>query len=196
MPMISALQCTQLLKHCRHHIALGELFADLVKKDNRFEIVTPPRFALTCFVLKVRTYTVTHTLSGCIHLPGSISSRSGLHGLGREEATSGHEGSPGVSDSCADALGEESGRVFSACSSMGAAHEKCMRVQGPQGNETAALVDAVNKSGLAFMITTELSGQTVARFAIGGAQTQQRHVRAAWQLICGTADGLLASAQA
>ncbi|CAK0780080.1 hypothetical protein CVIRNUC_004931 [Coccomyxa viridis] len=109
----------KLQQYLRHHIALGELFAGLVRKDNRFEIVTPPRFALTCFVLK-----------------------------------------------------------------------------GPLGNETAALVDAVNQSGRAFMISTELSGQTVARFAIGGAQTQQRHVRAAWQLICEAADGLLATARA
>ena len=71
-----------------------------------------------------------------------------------------------------------------------------MHVQGPQGIETTALVDAVNKSGRASIIATELSGQTVARFAIGGAQTQQHHVREAWQLICETADGLLATSQA
>ncbi len=40
---------------CRHHIALGDLVADLVRHDSRFEIVTPPRFALTCFCLKVST---------------------------------------------------------------------------------------------------------------------------------------------
>ena len=38
---------------CRHHIALGDLVADLVRHDSRFETVTPPRFALTCFCLKV-----------------------------------------------------------------------------------------------------------------------------------------------
>ena len=65
--------------------------------------------------------------------------------------------------------------------------------QGPSGKDTAALVDAVNSSGKAFMITTELSGRCVARFAIGGAQTQERHVRAAWQLITGLADKLLAN---
>ena len=72
---------------------------------------------------------------------------------------------------------------------------QCVRVQGPQGNETAALVDAVNRSGRAFLISTELSGRTVARFAIGGAQTQQHHVRAAWQLICETAESLLVPAR-
>ena len=51
-----------LSQYCRHHIALGELFAELVRKDDRFEIITPPRFALTCFVVKVRTSVVTHTL--------------------------------------------------------------------------------------------------------------------------------------
>ena len=64
--------------------------------------------------------------------------------------------------------------------------------QGQTGKETAALVDAVNKSGKAFMITTELSGRCVARFAIGGAQTQERHIRAAWQLISQLADKVLA----
>ncbi len=55
-------------------------------------------------------------------------------------------------------------------------------------------MDAVNKSGRAFLITTELSGHTVARFALGGAQTQERHVRAAWCLISDTADRVLAAA--
>ncbi len=57
------------------------------------------------------------------------------------------------------------------------------------------MVDAVNKSGKAFMITTELSGRCVARFAIGGAQTQERHVRAAWQLISELAGNILAKAE-
>lgn len=70
-----------------------------------------------------------------------------------------------------------------------------MHAQGPSGKETQALVDAVNHSGKAFMITTELSGRTVARFAIGGAQTQERHVRAAWQLISELADEVLAAAK-
>ena len=38
---------------CRHHVALGDLVADLARRDSRFEVVTPPRFALTCFALKV-----------------------------------------------------------------------------------------------------------------------------------------------
>ena len=99
-------------------------------------------------------------------------------------------------DGCADVYGNESSRALSIRISVGIDPENCMHAQGPLGNETAALVDAVSQSGRAFMISTELSGQTVARFAIGGAQTQQRHVRAAWQLICEAADGLLATARA
>ena len=38
----------------RHHLALGELVADLVRADERFEIVTPPIFGLVCFRPKVR----------------------------------------------------------------------------------------------------------------------------------------------
>jgi glutamate/tyrosine decarboxylase-like PLP-dependent enzyme len=36
----------------RHHIALGQWFADQVAGDDRFEVVFPPRFGLTCFRLK------------------------------------------------------------------------------------------------------------------------------------------------
>lgn len=36
----------------RHHIALGQWFAQQVEADGRFEIPVPPRFGLTCFRLK------------------------------------------------------------------------------------------------------------------------------------------------
>lgn len=33
------------------------------------------------------------------------------------------------------------------------------------------------------MITTELNGRTVLRFAIGGTQTQEQHIRVTWELM-------------
>ena len=63
--------------------------------------------------------------------------------------------------------------------------------QGASNEEAAALLAAVNASGRAFLVHTELSGRYVLRFAVGGAQTQERHVRAAWRLIQETAGRLL-----
>ena len=37
----------------RHHLALGDLVTELVRADERFEVVATPRFGLTCFRPKV-----------------------------------------------------------------------------------------------------------------------------------------------
>lgn len=63
--------------------------------------------------------------------------------------------------------------------------------QGASNQETAQLLDIVNRSGKAFLVHTELSGAAVARFAVGGAQTQERHVRSAWQLLSQAAEEVL-----
>jgi aromatic-L-amino-acid/L-tryptophan decarboxylase len=53
----------------------------------------------------------------------------------------------------------------------------------------AALLEAVNASGEAFLIHTELSSAVpgeklfTLRFALGSTNTQRRHVEAAWRLI-------------
>lgn len=47
-----------------------------------------------------------------------------------------------------------------------------MRSQGRSNEDTSALIEAVNKTGKAFLITTDLAGQTVARIACGGFMTQ------------------------
>ena len=166
-----------------------------MRKDARFEIVTPPRFALTCFVVKVRTSMVTHTLSLTCFSRVKFQEEGFMNGM-QAKLRLAVKRSLEFQNAVLGTMVNESGRALTTCTRVGVAHENCMHAQGQQGNETAALVDAVNQSGKAFMISTKLSGQTVARFAIGGAQTQQRHVRAAWQLICETADGLLATAQA
>ncbi len=46
------------------------------------------------------------------------------------------------------------------------------------------------------MVATELDGRTTLRIAIGGAQTQPRHVAAAWDTICREADKVLQGAAA
>ena len=47
-----------------------------------------------------------------------------------------------------------------------------MHAQGRSNEDTSALIETVNKTGKAFLITTDLAGQTVARIACGGFMTQ------------------------
>ncbi|CAK0731796.1 hypothetical protein CVIRNUC_000044 [Coccomyxa viridis] len=69
----------------------------------------------------------------------------------------------------------------------------CFRLKGRSNEDTSALIEAFNKTGKAFLITTDLAGQTVARIACGGFMTQERHVRATWQLIGDTATALFSA---
>ena len=48
--------------------------------------------------------------------------------------------------------------------------------------ETQRLLDAVNLSGKAYLTHAKLDGHLVIRVAIGGAQTEKRHVEALWAL--------------
>ena len=64
-------------------------------------------------------------------------------------------------------------------------------MQGASDDEAAALLAHVNSSGKTFLVDTELSGQRVLRFAVGGAHTQERHVRAAWALLQEAAGAVL-----
>jgi hypothetical protein len=68
---------------------------------------------------------------------------------------------------------------------------KGWHAQGASNEDAAALLARVNDSGKAFLVDTELSGQRVLRFAVGGAQTQERHVRAAWKLLQEAATAVL-----
>jgi aromatic-L-amino-acid decarboxylase len=47
----------------------------------------------------------------------------------------------------------------------------------------AAIIDAVNASGEAFLSHTKLDGRYVIRLAIGNIRTEERHVRRAWALL-------------
>ena len=45
------------------------------------------------------------------------------------------------------------------------------------------ILDAVNRSGEAFLSHTKLGGRTVMRLAIGNVRTEERHVRKAWEAV-------------
>jgi aromatic-L-amino-acid decarboxylase len=47
----------------------------------------------------------------------------------------------------------------------------------------AAVMDAVNRSGDAFLSHTKLDGRYVIRLAVGNIRTEERHVRRAWDLL-------------
>ena len=47
-------------------------------------------------------------------------------------------------------------------------------MQDAKNKDTSALIETVNKTGKAFLITTDLAGRTVARIACGGFLTQVR----------------------
>lgn len=58
------------------------------------------------------------------------------------------------------------------------------------------LLDAVNATGRAFMVATELDGRVTLRMAIGSAQTQPRHVADAWDAVVECVDRLAAGGAA
>ena len=47
----------------------------------------------------------------------------------------------------------------------------------------AAIMDAVNRSGEAFLSHTKLDGRFVIRLAVGNIRTEERHLRRAWELL-------------
>ena len=58
-----------------------------------------------------------------------------------------------------------------------------------------ALLEAINATGQAFLIGTELDGRFSLRMAIGAASTQASHVADAWRLIASQADAILTQAK-
>jgi glutamate/tyrosine decarboxylase-like PLP-dependent enzyme len=47
----------------------------------------------------------------------------------------------------------------------------------------AAIMNAVNRSGVAFMSHTRLAGQFAIRLAIGNLRTERRHVERTWEAL-------------
>lgn len=70
-----------------------------------------------------------------------------------------------------------------------------MRLHGVQGvgkAVNAALLEAINSSGKAFLIHTEIDSKYMLRFALGSTNVQEEHVRATWKLIASKAEGVVA----
>ena len=53
------------------------------------------------------------------------------------------------------------------------------------------LMNAVNQTGKAFFTHTKLNGQVVLRMSIGQTHTEEKHVKATWDLIQEVAESLL-----
>jgi aromatic-L-amino-acid decarboxylase len=62
-------------------------------------------------------------------------------------------------------------------------HPPGMDDEGALERHNAAIMDAVNQSGDAFLSHTKLDGRFVLRLAIGNLRTEERHVRRAWELL-------------
>ena len=58
----------------------------------------------------------------------------------------------------------------------------CFRLRGGDA-DTDALISAANASGHALFTRTVLDGQVALRFSVGGRTTEERHVRAGWELL-------------
>jgi len=69
----------------------------------------------------------------------------------------------------------------------------CFRLKGVGGDGNLALLERINSSGKAFMISTELGGKVTLRFAVGSSLTQMEHVQEAWGTIQAAATAVLAS---
>ena len=63
----------------------------------------------------------------------------------------------------------------------------CLRLRGtdPAAGDAAtdALIERANASGAALFTRTVLDGRVALRFSVGGLRTEERHVRAGWELL-------------
>ena len=58
----------------------------------------------------------------------------------------------------------------------------CVRLRSGDA-DTDALIEAANRSGAALFTRTVLDDRVALRFSVGGRTTQERHVRAGWELL-------------
>jgi aromatic-L-amino-acid/L-tryptophan decarboxylase len=59
----------------------------------------------------------------------------------------------------------------------------CFRARNQTDAFNAAIVEAINRSGKAYLNQTKLRGRTVMRLGLGNILTTEKHVRAGWELI-------------
>ncbi|MEV0329510.1 pyridoxal-dependent decarboxylase [Micromonospora echinospora] len=67
----------------------------------------------------------------------------------------------------------------------------CFRLRGAD-EPNAALLERVNATGRVYLTHTRVGGRYTLRLAVGSPQTREEHVDEAWELLCATADSLLA----
>ena len=72
----------------------------------------------------------------------------------------------------------------------------CFRVagDGPEGERSAKLLEAVNATGRVFAVHTKVDGQYMIRLAIGNPRHDEASVRDAWGVIAAVADEVLGGA--
>jgi aromatic-L-amino-acid/L-tryptophan decarboxylase len=58
----------------------------------------------------------------------------------------------------------------------------CFRLKGPD-EPNQRLIDDLNRSGKVYLSHTRLRGKFTLRLCVGQSQTEERHIKAAWQLI-------------
>jgi aromatic-L-amino-acid decarboxylase len=66
----------------------------------------------------------------------------------------------------------------------------CFRHKGGDA-ATQAIMDGLNQSGELFLTHTKLNGKLTLRLSIGQTDTEERHVRRAWERICQMADKIV-----
>lgn len=183
--------------YIRHHYRMAAEFAELVRGDGRFQLSAPPRFGLVCFHAKVRQRQLRHhiisppplanvCLAGAIGKANAATRQSDkivtgalqrtLHSVALRDTLA-------VPCSCAS-RGELRLCALPAtrgdCNNVIALLRPHVRVacerQGVPRETNAALLEAVNASGKAFLIHTELgqgdAKQFMIRMAIGATNTQ------------------------
>ncbi|MDZ7317444.1 MAG: pyridoxal-dependent decarboxylase, partial [candidate division KSB1 bacterium] len=65
----------------------------------------------------------------------------------------------------------------------------CFRLKGDDARNQQ-LLDRLNATGKLYLTHTKLNGRYTLRFCVGQTHTEERHVRAAWELIRQTAQTL------
>ncbi|KAI5421935.1 hypothetical protein KIW84_045400, partial [Lathyrus oleraceus] len=57
-----------LKKFLRNHVEMAKTFEELVRKDERFEIIVPTRFALVCFRIYPSSINIDNGSEGCYYI--------------------------------------------------------------------------------------------------------------------------------
>lgn len=91
----------------------------------------------------------------------------------------------------ADWIGATPGWELAAPVSMGVVCFRATHVdENTRDNFNAEVVEAVNRSGRAYLTQTKLRGRTAIRLGLGNILTTEEHLRNAWQLLQASADTL------